>query len=111
MYPWHCLVPFLTNTTPSQPPQPAPPPTASPAPKYEHASPRGSQSDRLTAATTTATTAGGGDTGMYVFCKNIFVTLPPEMSRINWFFSLDVIKSCQSAILLPLETNAKRAVQ
>ena len=69
VYPWHCLVPFLTNTTPSQPPQPAPPPTASPAPKYEHASPRGSQSDRLTAATTTATTAGGGDTGMYVFWK------------------------------------------
>ena len=57
VYPWHCLVPFLTNTTPSQPTQQAPPPAASPAPKYEHTSPRGSQSERLITT---------GDAGTYV---------------------------------------------
>lgn len=48
VYPWHCLVPFLTNTTPAAPTpsQQAPPPAASPAPKFEHTSPRGSQSER-----------------------------------------------------------------
>ena len=32
-------------------------------------------------------------------------------NKENWLFSRDVIKSCQSAIFLPLETDAKRAVQ
>ena len=31
--------------------------------------------------------------------------------KINWLFSRHVIKSCQSDIFLPLETDAKRAVQ
>ncbi|KAL8588763.1 hypothetical protein ACOMHN_042105 [Nucella lapillus] len=65
VYPWHCLVPFLTNTTPPSqpPPQPTPPTPASPAPKYEHASPRGSQSDRPPTTTTTPA-APAADTGL-----------------------------------------------
>ena len=39
-------------------------------------------------------------------------TVSPTLQQsINWLFSRDVIKSCQSPIFLPLETDAKRAVQ